>query len=149
MGCRARVVTSHPSHPLDPPLQIVPCSMLPLVSGTNSRLPSVNHALISPILHHPVLWVALIWRGEERGTGEDGKEEVRSLKKAKGGCCLLYHLKLCSITRLPAVINWCSSVKFVLPLVELSAIAWRRRHPQKRKFITSQLARRGRIHSQG
>jgi len=29
--------------------------MLPLVSGTNSRLPSVNHALISPILHHPVL----------------------------------------------------------------------------------------------
>jgi len=33
--------------------------MLPLVSGTNSRLPSVNHALISPILPHPVLWVAL------------------------------------------------------------------------------------------
>ena len=33
--------------------------MLPLVSGTNSRLPSVNPALISPILPHPVLWVAL------------------------------------------------------------------------------------------
>ena len=33
--------------------------MLPLDSGINSRLPSVNHALISPILHHPVLWVAL------------------------------------------------------------------------------------------
>ena len=26
--------------------------MLPLVSGINSRLTSVNHALISPILHH-------------------------------------------------------------------------------------------------
>ena len=38
--------------------QIVPSSMLPLVSGINSRLPSVNHALISPILPHPVLWVA-------------------------------------------------------------------------------------------
>ena len=33
--------------------------MLPLVSGINSRLPSVNHTLISPILHHPVVWVAL------------------------------------------------------------------------------------------
>ena len=30
-------------------------SMLPLVSGINSWLPSVNHELISPILHHPVL----------------------------------------------------------------------------------------------
>ena len=29
------------------------------VSGINSRLPSVNHALISPILPHPVVWVAL------------------------------------------------------------------------------------------
>ena len=28
--------------------------MLPLVSGINSRLPSVNHALISPVLTHPV-----------------------------------------------------------------------------------------------
>ena len=35
--------------------QIVPSSMLPLVSGINSRLPSVNHALISPILPHPVV----------------------------------------------------------------------------------------------
>ena len=33
--------------------------MLPLDSGINSRLLPVNHALISPILHHPVLWVAL------------------------------------------------------------------------------------------
>ena len=33
--------------------------MFPLVSGTNSRLPSINHALISPILPHPVLRVAL------------------------------------------------------------------------------------------
>jgi len=33
--------------------------MLPLVSGINSRLLSVNHALISPILTHPVLRVAL------------------------------------------------------------------------------------------
>jgi len=33
--------------------------MLPLVSGINSRLPSVNHAIISQILLHPVLWVAL------------------------------------------------------------------------------------------
>jgi len=33
--------------------------MLPLVSGNNSRLPSVNHALISPVRHHAVLWVAL------------------------------------------------------------------------------------------
>ena len=31
-----------------------------LVSGINSRLPSVNHALISPILPHPVVWVALV-----------------------------------------------------------------------------------------
>ena len=38
---------------------ICPSSLLPLVSGTNSRLSSVNHALISPILRHPVLWVAL------------------------------------------------------------------------------------------
>jgi len=38
--------------------QIVLSSMPPLVSGSNSRLPSVNHALISPILHHPVLSVA-------------------------------------------------------------------------------------------
>ena len=39
---------------------IVPSSMLPIVSGINSRLPSViNHALISLILPHPVLWVAL------------------------------------------------------------------------------------------
>ena len=30
-----------------------------LVSGINSRLLSVNHTLISPILIHPVLWVAL------------------------------------------------------------------------------------------
>ena len=29
--------------------------ILPLVSGINSRLPSVNHALISPILTHSVL----------------------------------------------------------------------------------------------
>ena len=35
-------------------------SMLPLVSGINSQLLSVNHALISPILHHPVLRVAVI-----------------------------------------------------------------------------------------
>jgi len=34
--------------------QIVASSMLPLVSGINSRLPSVNHALMSPILPHPV-----------------------------------------------------------------------------------------------
>ena len=33
--------------------------MLPLVSGINSQLPSVNHTLISPILPHPVVWVAL------------------------------------------------------------------------------------------
>ena len=33
--------------------------MLPLVSGINSRLPSVNHALISPLLHQSVLSVAL------------------------------------------------------------------------------------------
>jgi len=33
----------------------VPSSILPLVSGIKSRLPSVNHALISPILPHPVL----------------------------------------------------------------------------------------------
>ena len=33
--------------------------MLPLVSGINSRLLSVNHALISPILTRPVSWVAL------------------------------------------------------------------------------------------
>ena len=33
--------------------------MLPLVSGINSRLLSVNHALIFPILTHPVLSVAL------------------------------------------------------------------------------------------
>jgi len=33
--------------------------MLHLVCGINSRLPSVNHALISPILPHPVVWVAL------------------------------------------------------------------------------------------
>ena len=39
-------------------LQIVPSSMPPLGSGINSRLLSLNHALISPILHHPVLWVA-------------------------------------------------------------------------------------------
>ena len=39
--------------------QIVPSSMLPLVSGINSRLLSVNHALTSPILTHPVLRVAL------------------------------------------------------------------------------------------
>jgi len=32
-------------------------SMLPLVSGINSRLPSVNHALVSPIPTHPVLRV--------------------------------------------------------------------------------------------
>ena len=38
---------------------LVPSSMLPLVSGTNSRLPFVNHALISPLLHHPVFCVAL------------------------------------------------------------------------------------------
>ena len=35
-------------------------SMLPLVSRINSRLPSVNHALISPVLTHPVLRVALL-----------------------------------------------------------------------------------------
>ena len=29
------------------------------VCGINSQLPFVNHALISPMLHHPVLWVAL------------------------------------------------------------------------------------------
>jgi len=29
--------------------------MLPLVSGINSQLSSVNHTLISPILYHPVL----------------------------------------------------------------------------------------------
>ena len=28
-------------------------------TGINSRLPSVNHTLISPILPHPVVWVAL------------------------------------------------------------------------------------------
>ena len=39
--------------------QIVPSSMLPLVSGTNFRLPFVNHALISPLLHQSVLSVAL------------------------------------------------------------------------------------------
>ena len=33
--------------------------MLPLVSGINSRLLCVNHALISPIRTHLVLWVAL------------------------------------------------------------------------------------------
>ena len=33
----------------------VPFSTLPLVSEINSRLPSVNHALISLILPHPVL----------------------------------------------------------------------------------------------
>ena len=38
--------------------QIVPSSMLSLVSGINSWLPLVNHTLISPILTHPVLWVA-------------------------------------------------------------------------------------------
>ena len=38
---------------------IVPSSMLLLVSGINSRLPSINHALISPVPTHPVLWVAL------------------------------------------------------------------------------------------
>ena len=32
---------------------------LPLVSGINSQLPSVNQALIAPILTHPVLQVAL------------------------------------------------------------------------------------------
>ena len=42
-------------------LQITDCTFqyASLVSGTNSRLLSVNHALICPILHHPVLWVAL------------------------------------------------------------------------------------------
>ena len=37
----------------------VPSTMLPLVSGTNSRLLSVNHALVSPMLTHRVLRVAL------------------------------------------------------------------------------------------
>jgi len=37
----------------------VPPTMLPLVSGINSRLLSGNHALVSPILHHPVVRVAL------------------------------------------------------------------------------------------
>ena len=37
---------------------LFPSSMLPLVSGINSQLPSLNPALISPILPHPVLWVA-------------------------------------------------------------------------------------------
>jgi len=45
---------AHPHHLLYE-LQIVPSSMLPLVSGINARLPSVNHALISPILPHPVV----------------------------------------------------------------------------------------------
>jgi len=35
-------------------------TFLPLVSGINSRLLSVDHALISPILFHPVLRVALL-----------------------------------------------------------------------------------------
>ena len=35
-------------------------SMLLLVSGINSRLLSINHTLISPILFHPVLRVALL-----------------------------------------------------------------------------------------
>ena len=35
-------------------------SMLPLVSGINFRLLSVNHALNSPFLTHPVLFVALL-----------------------------------------------------------------------------------------
>ena len=48
----------HPHHLLYE-WQTVPSSMLPLVSGINSRLPSFNHALISSILHHPVFWVAL------------------------------------------------------------------------------------------
>ena len=38
--------------------QIIPSSMLPLVSGINSRLVSINNALISPILIH--LRVALL-----------------------------------------------------------------------------------------
>ena len=40
-------------------LQIVPSSMLPFVSGINFRPLSVNHALTSPVLIHPVLRVAL------------------------------------------------------------------------------------------
>jgi len=34
--------------------------MLPLVFGTNFRLPFVNHALISPIVTRPVFWMALL-----------------------------------------------------------------------------------------
>jgi len=54
------VTLARPSTP--PSLRItviVPSCMLPVISGINSRLPSVNHALISPVLTHPVLWVAL------------------------------------------------------------------------------------------
>ena len=45
---------AHPHHLLYEK-QIVPSSMLPLVCGINSRLPSVNLALICPILPHPVV----------------------------------------------------------------------------------------------
>ena len=40
--------------------QIIPSSMLPLASGIKSRLLSVNHALISPTLIHPVVLLQLV-----------------------------------------------------------------------------------------
>jgi len=47
---------AHPHYLL---FSLFPSGMLPLVSGINSRLPSVNHALILPSPPNPILWVAL------------------------------------------------------------------------------------------